>query len=59
MPVQVNGKLRGVILVNKGITQEEALKAAQSLEKVSKAMNGKEIRKVIFVKDKIINLILN
>ncbi|MFC1841641.1 leucine--tRNA ligase [Candidatus Dependentiae bacterium] len=53
--VQVNGKVRANIQANKGATQEQVQpKAAQKIEKWLK---DKEIVKVIFVKDRLINFV--
>jgi len=55
--IQINGKTRDVVKARKGISEEEARKLALESEKVKKFTEGKEPRKVIFVKDKLINLI--
>jgi leucyl-tRNA synthetase len=55
--VQVNGKLRGTIYVKLGADQSLVEEAAMSLETVSNALAGKAVKKVIYVKDKIINFI--
>lgn len=57
LPVQVNGKVRGKIQVPKGCTQEEAMTMAISISSVSKQIEGKDIKKVIFVQDKILNIV--
>jgi len=57
IPVQVNGKLRGEVVVKRGAEQEEVLKLALQNQKISKYLDGKQIKKVIFIKDKIINII--
>ena len=55
--VQVNGKLRDKFEVAKGIEREEALKLAKDREKVKKWIEGEEIKKEIFVKDKLVNFV--
>ena len=55
--VQVNGKLRDKFEVAKGIEKEEALKLAKDREKVKKWIEGEEIKKEIFVKDKLVNFV--
>lgn len=55
--VQVNGKLRGTVTLAADAVKEDALKAAQSLERVSALTDGKKIVKVIFVKGKLINIV--
>jgi leucyl-tRNA synthetase len=56
--VQVNGKVRETLEVEAGLSEEEALKNAKSSEKVKKYIEGKDIKKVIFVPDKILNLVV-
>ncbi|MGM0439120.1 MAG: leucine--tRNA ligase [Patescibacteria group bacterium] len=55
--VQVNGKLRDKMEVKKGITKEEALKLAKEREKVKKWIENAEIKKEIFVEDKLVNFV--
>jgi len=55
--VQVNGKLRATLEVEKGITQKEAEKLALAKEKVASYIEGKP-KKTIFVKDKLINFVV-
>ncbi len=56
--LQVNGKLRGTIEVSKQITQEDAEAAARSVAAVSKFLEGKPLKKVIFVPGRILNFIV-
>jgi leucyl-tRNA synthetase len=56
--IQVNGKLRGTIDLPKGYDAKEARKIALALPGVVKAVAGKDIRKVIVVPDKIINVVI-
>jgi leucyl-tRNA synthetase len=57
--VQVMGKHRGEITISKDATQDEALEAAKALGPVANALEGKTIRKVIFVPGRILNLVAN
>jgi leucyl-tRNA synthetase len=57
LPVQVNGKVRGKIEVPKGCSQDDAMAMATSIATVSKQLDGKEVKKVIFVQDKILNIV--
>ncbi len=57
--LQVNGKLRGTVEVAKGITQEEAVALAQEQESVGRFLNGKELKKIIFVQGRILNFIIS
>ncbi|NGX42580.1 MAG: Leucine--tRNA ligase [Chlamydiae bacterium] len=56
--VQVNGKLRGRFDLPKGLTKEEILDFAKKDPNVSRFIDGKEIRKVVFVPDKLLNLVI-
>ena len=56
--VQVNGKVRGRMEMKKGLSKEELLELAQSDESVIKHIEGKELRKVIFVPNKLLNLVV-
>ena len=55
--VQVTSKIRARIPMKPGISQDEALEVAKQDENVQKHIEGKTIRKVIFVPDKLINII--
>ena len=57
IPVQINGKMRGNVLVETEAQQEDVLKAVQSEAHFQKYLEG-EIAKVIYVPGKIINLIV-
>ena len=59
--VQVNGKLRGTLSFKKDATDEELeelKKQALSLEKVVSSLQGKELKKVIVVKNKIVSIVI-
>jgi leucyl-tRNA synthetase len=55
--VQINGKMRDSIEADSGIKEERAKELAISTEKVKKWLEGKEIKKVIFVPNKLINIV--
>lgn len=56
--VQVNGKVRGQLQLAAGVSQDEAVAAAQTDEKVAGYLAGQEIRKTIFVPGKLVNFVL-
>lgn len=58
MAVQVNGKLRGKITVNKDEDQETVKVAALALDNVKIHTEGKDIKKIIVVTNKIVNLVV-
>ncbi len=55
--VQINGKVRDKIEVKKGIDQKGAESKALSSKKIKEWTEGKEIKKVIFVPDKLVNIV--
>lgn len=56
--VQVNGKVRDTIEVAVGSSQEEILAQAGQSSKVSASMEGRQPARVVFVPDKLINIVL-
>lgn len=56
IPVQVNGKLRDVIRMPVGATNSELEAAAMKSEKALPFLAGKQIRKVIVVPGKLVNI---
>ncbi len=58
LPVQVNGKMRGKITVPADADQAVIETAAQADEKVAAAMQGKQVRKVIVVPGRLVNIVV-
>jgi leucyl-tRNA synthetase len=58
MPIQVNGKVRDKIKVSVDISEDEAKEKALASEKIKKHIEGKEIKKVIFVKGRLISVVV-
>ncbi len=56
--VQVNGKVRARLAMRRGITEAEAREAALADGHVRGFTDGKEVRKVIFVPDRLVNLVV-
>ncbi len=56
--VQVNGKTRGTVRVGRGAGEAVVLSRAIQGDAVKRALDGKEIRKVIFVPGRLINLVV-
>lgn len=56
--VQVNGKLRGEFLAPKDIHEKDAIAKAKAVEKVIPFLEGKTIRKEIYVAGKLVNLVV-
>ena len=57
LPVQINGKRRGEIRVRPGLDDEAVREIALSDEAVVRHLEGSAVRKVIVVKDRIVNIV--
>ena len=55
--VQVNGKVRGTIVIPNGCAKEEALEIAKKDERVASFLEGKTLVKEIYVPNKIVNFV--
>ncbi|HWZ82210.1 MAG TPA: leucine--tRNA ligase [Terriglobales bacterium] len=58
IPVQVNGKLRSVVVVPSDATDDQVKAAAVADEKVRSSIAGKEVLKVIVVSKKLVNIVV-
>lgn len=58
MVVQVNGKVRGKIVVSMETSKEEMEVLAKELDNVKKYIDGKEIIKIITVPKKLVNIVI-
>ena len=56
--VQVNGKVRDRVEVNAGISDDDLQKIAISSEKVQAWLKGKEPRKIIVIKGRLVNIVV-
>ena len=56
--IQINGKTRGVIELNRNVLKEEVIKKIKEQKNLNKYLENKEIKKNIFIPNKLINLIL-
>jgi len=56
--VQVNGKLRGEIIVPKGAPRDRLEKEALSLEPVARMLDGRPPKKIVTVPDRIVNVVV-
>jgi leucyl-tRNA synthetase len=57
--VQVNGKLRARLELEPGATQEQALEEALVIDNVKRHVDGKAVRKVIHVPDRLLNIVVS
>ena len=58
MAIQVCGKLRGTVVVPMDSDQDTVVAAAMQVPKIAKMAEGKNLFKVIHIKNKLVNLIL-
>ncbi len=56
--VQVRGKLRDTLTVAKGLPKDQLEKLALASEKVQRNIDGADIRKVIVVPDRLVNIVI-
>ncbi|MDB5161097.1 MAG: leucyl-tRNA synthetase [Candidatus Saccharibacteria bacterium] len=56
--VQVNGKLRGEIVAASDISEQEAVKMAKEDENVAKYLEGKTVKKEIYVPGRLVSLVI-
>ncbi|EHR33976.1 leucine-tRNA ligase [Helcococcus kunzii ATCC 51366] len=59
IPVQINGKVRGKITVPIETSKEEIIAKSQEEENIKASLEGKTVRKVIYVPGKILNIVAN
>jgi len=57
MGVQVNGKARGEITLAKDAEQDVAVAAAKEIDRVQAQLEGKDIKKIIYVPGRILNIV--
>jgi leucyl-tRNA synthetase len=58
IPVQVNGKLRGLVVVPANASEDQIKQVALADEKVKAAIAGKHVVKVIVVPKKLVNIVV-
>ena len=57
--VQINGKKRSILKVKKNTGESEVLKAIKSDSLTKKHLNNRNMKKIIFVKNRLINILLD
>ena len=58
LAVQINGKLRDTLVVEADINEEEAKVIVLNSQKIKKWLDGKEPKKIIYVKGKLISIVI-
>lgn len=56
--VQVNGKLRGTITINKDMSEKQMIALAMQEENVLRHLEGQEIIKTIVIKGRVVNIVV-
>ena len=56
--VQVNGKVRGKIVIDKNLEQERIESIALNIENVASTISDTPIKKIIYIKEKLINFVI-
>ncbi len=59
IPVQINGKVRDNIMIPSDISQDEAFELARKSLKIQKYLESQTIKKVIFINNKILNIVVS
>ena len=57
--IQINGKLRGRVIIKPGISESEIKSIIENDKKIYKYIENHEIKKIIYIKDKLINYVLD
>ncbi|MBI5004686.1 MAG: leucine--tRNA ligase [Candidatus Lloydbacteria bacterium] len=56
--VQVNGKVRDTFMIETELSEDEVKDQALALEKIKRWIDGQAIKKIIYVKNKIVNIVV-
>ncbi len=56
--IQVNGKFRGTVDVERGAEEKTVMESALSDDRIERQIEEREVKRVIFVRDKILNIII-
>jgi leucyl-tRNA synthetase len=56
--IQIDGKKRSIISTENSVEEKDLIEKIKQTKELQKFLNGKKIIKSIFIKDKLINLIL-
>jgi leucyl-tRNA synthetase len=59
IPIQILGKVRSKIMVPRGMSKADLEAAARSDERIVQLLDGKQVRKVIVVPDRLVNFVAN
>ena len=57
--IQINGKKRAILKTKKNISENDLLKLVKENKNIDKYLTKKEIKKIIFVQNRLMNILLN
>ena len=57
--IQINGKKRSILSIKKGSKEKDIMKLIKKDKIIDKYLNNKEIKKVIFVENRLMNILVN
>ena len=56
--IQINGKKRGLLIVDRNISQDKLIEKIKLDNDLNKYLENKEIKKEIFIKNRLMNIII-
>ena len=56
--IQINGKARGVMNISVNLSEEQIISLAQENEVAKRWLEGREIKKVLYVKERLVNFVI-
>jgi len=56
--IQVNGKVRGRLTVERGLSQAAVVDLALKDDSVRRFVDGRPVKKVVYVPDRLLNLVV-
>ena len=56
--IQVNGKLKANMIISVEMSEEAIKEAVVNLESVAKLVDQKKIKKIIYVKNRLVNIVI-
>ena len=57
LPVQINGRTRGVVEVAADASQTEAVDAARHVEAARQVLDGGDVQRIVYVPRRILNVV--
>ena len=57
--MQINGKLRGTITIDTSAAQADVIQSAKEVPNVAKHLEGKDIKKEIYIEGKLVSIVVS